>query len=138
MCHFALAPLSETGPCSLWLQVHSVLQDAGLLRGLVGALVRQRDTRAFTAAARALFPVPNQPQVPDTTVPWPAPRNEGALPPRPCRTPPVLCVPPAHTQSSIVGSKAHPRAHAVALTLDSVSFLCTAALLTYGGCASPG
>ena len=58
-------------------QVHTVLQEAGLLSGLVGALARQRDMRAFTAAARALFPVPNQPRVPDTTVPWPAPRREG-------------------------------------------------------------
>ena len=74
------APFSETRPLFPWLQVHSVLQDAGLLRGLVGALVRQRDTRAFTAAARALFPVRNQPPVPDTTVPWPAPRHEGAHP----------------------------------------------------------
>ena len=55
-----------------------MLQDAGLLRGLAGALARQRDARAFTAAARALFPVPNQPRVPDTTVPWPEPCREGA------------------------------------------------------------
>ena len=61
------------------LQVHSVLQEAGLSDGLAGALARQRDSRAFTAAARALFPVPSRPRVPDTTVPWPAPRSEGEL-----------------------------------------------------------
>ena len=54
-----------------------MLQEAGLSSGLAGALARQEDSRAFTAAARALFPVRARPRVPDTTVPWPAPPSEG-------------------------------------------------------------
>ena len=60
-----------------------MLQEAGLSGGLAGALARQEDSRAFTAAARALFPVRARPRVPDTTVPWPAPPSEG---PRHLRT----------------------------------------------------
>ncbi len=109
-----------------------MLQDAGLLRGLVGALVRQRDSRAFTAAARALFPVRNQPPVPDTTVPWPAPRSEGAHP-RPCHTPPALCVPPVCTQSTIISKKNGSRANTPSVTLHALYKLCTSASLTPAG-----